>query len=100
MHYCFTQQEYDNLIKELEYYDEKTGQKKSKVERVIRAKGLGEVGAKELREASMYPETRNITQITLEDVKEAEEALNIAMGTDLSIRKKWIELNPMITIED
>jgi len=48
----------------------------------------------------MYPETRNITQITLEDVKEAEEALNIAMGTDLSIRKKWIELNPMITIED
>lgn len=100
MHYCFTQQEYDNLIKELEYYDEKTGQKKSRVERVIRAKGLGEVGAKELREASMYPETRNITQITLEDVKEAEEALNIAMGTDLSIRKKWIELNPMITIED
>ena len=100
MHYCFTQQEYDALVKELEYYDKKTGQKKTKIERVIRAKGLGEVGAKELREASMYPETRNITQITIDDIKEAEEALNIAMGTDLTIRKKWIELNPMTLVED
>lgn len=97
--YCFTQSEYDELVKELEYYDEK-GNKKSKIQEVVRAKGLGEANPEDLRVTSMYPTTRNVTRITLNDVKEAEKWLEIAMGKEIEPRKRWIELNPLKDNDD
>lgn len=59
--------------------------------RVSRLKGLGEMKEDDLEETAINPETRIITQITSEDLEAAKNALDIAIGDDVSIRKAWIE---------
>lgn len=102
--YFFVQEDYDEYMRE-------TGGKK--VERVVRAKGLGEVDAKDLRATSMNPETRYITQVSISDVKQAQELLeqspewaeaekwfNIALGDDAELRKRWVESSPIENVEE
>lgn len=56
-----------------------------------RFKGLGEMDADELYETTLNPANRIIRQITVEDVKNAEEMLELAMGKEVPPRKEWIE---------
>lgn len=58
---------------------------------ISRLKGLGEVNADVLHETAIDPETRIITQITMEDAERTLESLDIILGTDTGPRKKWIE---------
>lgn len=58
---------------------------------ISRLKGLGEVMADDLETTAMNPDTRVITQITVDDVVKATEMLDIILGTDTGPRKHWIE---------
>lgn len=57
---------------------------------VNRNKGLGEQDANELEECLLNPATRNIAQITVSDVQEAEKLFEIFMGPNVTPRKDWI----------
>ena len=59
--------------------------------RVSRLKGLGEMEDDDLEETAINPQTRIITQVTTKDLEAARQALDIAIGDDVSIRKAWIE---------
>ena len=61
---------------------------------VKRLKGLGEAGAKVLNETAMNPSTRTVKQITLTDIEKAQKMLDITLGSDVKLRKDWIERNP------
>lgn len=58
---------------------------------VTRLKGLGEVNADVLAETAINPETRIITQISLDDVEKATNMLDMLLGNDAGARKTWIE---------
>ncbi len=58
-----------------------------------RYKGLGEMNAEELWETTMDPKTRLLKQITIEDVEEANRVFDTLMGTDVSVRKSFIQSN-------
>lgn len=59
-----------------------------------RLKGLGEAGAVVLNETAMNPETRVVKQITLTDIEQAQQMLDITLGKEVEPRKDWIERNP------
>lgn len=56
-----------------------------------RFKGLGEMDPDELYETTLNPANRIIRQITVDDAKNAEEMLELAMGSEVPPRKVWIE---------
>lgn len=58
---------------------------------VTRLKGLGEVMADTLEETAINPETRIITQITMDDAEAASVSLDLILGNDTGPRKRWIE---------
>ena len=47
----------------------------------------------EIAECLLNPKNRVLKQITINDIKEAEEALVTCMGTDASLRRQFIEEN-------
>lgn len=57
---------------------------------VNRNKGLGEQDAQELADCLLKPETRNVLQITVEDITEANKLFEIFMGPNVGPRKEWI----------
>ena len=57
---------------------------------VNRNKGLGEQDASELSECLLNHETRNVEQITVDDVVEANRLFEIFMGPSAGPRKDWI----------
>lgn len=66
--------------------------KKAKVKfSATRLKGLGEVTEDVLAETAINPETRIVTQITMDDLEKTLESLDIILGPDTGPRKKWIE---------
>ena len=54
---------------------------------------LGEMDPDELAETALNPGTRKIIRITNRDAEETEESLNKCMGTDVNIRRQFIEDN-------
>ena len=58
---------------------------------VQRYKGLGEMNAEELKETTMDVNNRNLQQVTIEDVREADKTFDILMGTDVASRKSFIQ---------
>lgn len=58
---------------------------------ISRLKGLGEVPAEILAETAIDPETRVVTQITMESIEQTLESLDIILGTDTDPRKEWIQ---------
>ena len=76
MLYAFTDQEMNDMIKGIKC-------------KVSRNKGLGEVDYQTMS-IFMAPETRHLTRVTMDDVKEAEKNLELFMGSDSSDRKEYI----------
>lgn len=63
----------------------------SEIKHIARSKGLGQVSTEIMAEVGLNPETRNLTQVTIGDVKRMQEAFKIWMDTEVSHRKEIIE---------
>ena len=60
---------------------------------IQRYKGLGEMSADQLWETTMNPATRNLTQVTIEDVTEAADVIEMLMGDKVDGRKEFLANN-------
>jgi DNA gyrase subunit B len=69
------------------------GKKLPKDNPVQRYKGLGEMNAEELWETTMNPDTRVLSQVTLDDAAHADEIFSILMGEDVDQRRSFIQRN-------
>lgn len=56
-----------------------------------RYKGLGEMDADQLFETTMNPEQRVLIQVRLEDAEKADAIFNKLMGTEVELRKNFIQ---------
>lgn len=81
--YAYTDRGRDKILKE----------QGNKVIQYSRSKGLGELDAHVMAETAMNPETRHLTRVTIEDAKEAEQAIVDWMGNDVNNRKVFISRN-------
>ena len=70
-----------------QFRKENTGRKYT----VNRLKGLGEMDVEETEETLTDPENRIIKQITVEDVKKADQLFEDLMGAGITPRKKYIQ---------
>lgn len=58
---------------------------------IQRYKGLGEMDADQLWETTMNPENRVLVQVRLEDAEKADAIFNKLMGTEVDLRKNFIQ---------
>lgn len=58
-----------------------------------RYKGLGEMDAEQLFETTMNPEKRVLVQVKIEDAEKADAIFNKLMGTEVELRKNFIQTN-------
>jgi DNA gyrase subunit B len=58
-----------------------------------RYKGLGEMDAEQLFETTMNPEKRVLVQVRVEDAEKADAIFNKLMGTEVELRKAFIQAN-------
>ncbi|MFA5838367.1 MAG: DNA gyrase subunit B [Candidatus Paceibacterota bacterium] len=72
--------------------DEKQAKSQKKVS-VQRYKGLGEMNPDELWETTMDPNNRVLKRVNIDDAREADKIFDILMGTDVTIRKSFIQSN-------
>ncbi|HGD4347368.1 TPA: DNA topoisomerase IV subunit B [Streptococcus agalactiae] len=79
---------------------EELRQKFGKGSLLQRYKGLGEMNADQLWETTMYPETRTLIRVTIEDLARAERRVNVLMGDKVPPRRQWIEDNVKFTLEE
>jgi DNA gyrase subunit B len=86
----------DDVTEEVEEEGEeetKAKAKKSSKIGVQRYKGLGEMNAEELWETTMDPARRILKKVTVNDAIEADKTFDMLMGTDVSVRKSFIQAN-------
>ena len=58
-----------------------------------RYKGLGEMDADQLFETTMNPDKRVLVQVKVEDAEKADAIFNKLMGTEVELRKSFIQAN-------
>ena len=58
-----------------------------------RYKGLGEMDAEQLFETTMNPDKRVLVQVRVEDAEKADAIFNKLMGTEVELRKSFIQAN-------
>ncbi len=58
-----------------------------------RYKGLGEMDAEQLFETTMNPEKRVLIKVNIQDAEKADAIFNKLMGTDVELRKNFIQVN-------
>jgi DNA gyrase subunit B len=58
---------------------------------IQRYKGLGEMDAEQLWETTMNPENRVLIQVRLQDAEKADAIFNKLMGTEVELRKNFIQ---------
>lgn len=71
--------------------EEKDRYKQAGVTMVQRYKGLGEQDAEELWETTMNPENRVLLKVSIEDAEKADAIFNKLMGTEVELRKNFIQ---------
>lgn len=84
-YYLYSDTELSEKINEL-------GLKKDTLE-IQRFKGLGEMDAKQMRETTMNPETRELIKVTIDD---CEKIISDLMGKDVEPRKIFIKDNSQL----
>ncbi len=87
---------YKKDIVEYAYDDKELDEKIKKVGKgyqIQRYKGLGEMSADQLWETTMDPATRNLIQVTIEDVTEAAAMIEMLMGDKVEGRKEFLATN-------
>lgn len=98
--YAYSDDERDKLINELITERKGRGTKVSKdddkkkqagLSDIQRYKGLGEMDAEQLWETTMNPENRVLIQVRLEDAEKADAIFNKLMGTEVELRKNFIQ---------
>ncbi len=58
-----------------------------------RYKGLGEMDAEQLFETTMNPDKRVLVQVKVDDAEKADAIFNKLMGTEVELRKNFIQAN-------
>lgn len=87
---------YKRDIVQYAYDDKELDEKIKKVGKgyqIQRYKGLGEMSADQLWETTMDPNTRNLTQVTIEDAAQAAEVIDMLMGDKVEGRKEFLNNN-------
>lgn len=64
---------------------------------VSRYKGLGEMDADQLWDTTMNPENRVLIQVKVEDAEKADAIFNKLMGTEVELRKNFIQARAKFT---
>ena len=82
MEYAYDDKELDEKIKKV-----------GKGYQIQRYKGLGEMSAEQLWDTTMNPATRNLIQVTIEDVSEAANVIEMLMGDKVDGRKEFLNEN-------
>lgn len=94
--YRIYKEEGKKLVQEYAWDDQGLEAAKKKVGggcKINRYKGLGEMDAIQLKETTMDPKTRLLIQVDINDPFLVEKRVNVLMGKDASLRRKWVEEN-------
>jgi topoisomerase-4 subunit B len=86
--YAWTEQDRETVCKSFKNYT------------IQRYKGLGEMNAGQLWDTTMNPETRTLIKVTIEDLADAENRIQVLMGDEVEPRKEWIDANVSFATED
>jgi DNA gyrase subunit B len=99
--YAYTEEERDTIIDKLIADRKAKGVKldanedriKQAGATIARYKGLGEMNAEQLWDTTMDPENRVLVQVKVEDAEKADAIFNKLMGTEVELRKNFIQTN-------
>lgn len=84
--YAYTEGEKEEFLKEID--------ESAKAKLVIqRYKGLGEMNPEQLWETTMDPKTRRMSQVQIHDAEQVAQVFDSLMGSDVTMRKIFIEEN-------